>query len=193
MRRLRGRSGITSVPGWRAQINKVIVSIPVFFSRFSSRARVAARKYRGCDHDIDRPVDGVKSPFGYSPLLYHDHPPVSDFRGHGTMMLSRKNTKRDFEDTEQEGVCVPSLSRQKGAHKTAGEFIKTQWNPPLQPLLSCTRATLEKTKGPNQVLLQFSLWTPTIPQNVTRRTPTTIRFLMGRENEQVSSAKNPNC
>jgi len=77
------------------------------------------RKYRGCGHIVDRPVDSVESRFGYPPLLYHDYRPVSEFRGHGTKALSRKNITPSFEDTEHKETCVPSLSGQRGGTKNA--------------------------------------------------------------------------
>ena len=48
---------------------KVMVSMPLFFSCFSTRIRFAVRKYSGCDYAVDRPVDGVESRFRCSPLL----------------------------------------------------------------------------------------------------------------------------
>jgi hypothetical protein len=50
-----------------------MVNVLLFFSRFSTMIRFAVRKYRGSSHAIDRPVDGVESRFGYSPLLYYDY------------------------------------------------------------------------------------------------------------------------
>jgi len=95
----------------------------LFFSRFSTRVRFAAKKYRGPDHAVDPPVDGVESRFSSSPLLYHNYRPVSEFRGHGTKVLLRKNIIPSFEDTgHKETVC--RVYPEKGeAHKTPSEFI----------------------------------------------------------------------
>ncbi len=84
--------------------------MPLFFNRFSTRIRLAVRKYRGYGHAIDGPVDGVESRFGYSPLLFHNHQPISEFRAYGTMALLRKNIILRFKDTEYKETYVPSLS-----------------------------------------------------------------------------------
>ena len=54
----------------------------------------------------------------YSPLLYYDYWPVSEFRGHDMKVLSRKNKTPSFEVLEYKKTCVPSLCGQKGGHKT---------------------------------------------------------------------------
>jgi hypothetical protein len=71
---------------------------------------------------IDPPVDGVESLCDCSPLLYHDYPPISEFRGPGTKVLSRKNMTPSLEDSEHKKTCVPSLSGQRGRHKTPSDF-----------------------------------------------------------------------
>ncbi len=112
----------TQISPSRAYI--VIVSVPLFFSRFSTWIRFAVRKYRGCGHAVDRPVDGVESRFGCSPLLYHDYRPVSSFRGHDTKVLSEKNISPSFEDTEHKETCVPSLSGQRGGTKNVKRIYR---------------------------------------------------------------------
>jgi hypothetical protein len=100
-----------------------MVSVSLFFSYFSVRIRFVVLKYRSCCHAVDPPVDGVKSLWGCSPLLYHDYRPVFEFRGHGTKVLSRKNTAPSFEDSEYKETYVPSLSGQGGCAKTPSDFI----------------------------------------------------------------------
>jgi hypothetical protein len=68
----------------------------LFFNRFSTRIRFAARKYRSLDHAVDPPVDGVKSHFNYSPLLYYEYWPVFGFRGYNTKFASKKNTTSEL-------------------------------------------------------------------------------------------------
>jgi hypothetical protein len=64
----------------------------LFLSRFSIRTRFATKKYCGLDYAIGLPVDGVKSHFNYSHLLYHDFRPAFEFRDYDTKFLSSKNT-----------------------------------------------------------------------------------------------------
>ena len=64
------------------------------------------RKYYGYSHIIDCPIDSVKSPFGCSPLLYHNHWPVSKFWDRSTKLLLRKNIALSFENIEhKEPLC----------------------------------------------------------------------------------------
>jgi hypothetical protein len=100
-----------------SQVYEVMVSVPLFFSRFSTSILVALRKYRGLGHAVDGPVDGVESRFSCSPLLYHECRPVSKFRANSTKILLRKNIVPSFEDTEYKETYTPRLSRQRGAHK----------------------------------------------------------------------------
>jgi hypothetical protein len=102
---------------------EVIVSVPLFFSYFYIKIRFVVRKHRRCDHAIDRSVDGIESLFSCSPLLPYDYRPVSEFRGHGTKVLLRKNISPSFEDSEYKETCAPSLSGQRGRHITLSEFI----------------------------------------------------------------------
>jgi hypothetical protein len=62
---------------------------------------------------VDRPVENVKSCFGYYPLLYHDHRPVPKIRGRGIELLLSLNIAPRFEDTEHKETCLPDLSGQK--------------------------------------------------------------------------------
>jgi hypothetical protein len=62
------------------------------------------RKYYGYGHVINCPVDGVKSPYGCSPLLYYNHWPVSKFRDHNTKLLLRKNIVPKFKETERKEI-----------------------------------------------------------------------------------------
>jgi hypothetical protein len=100
-----------------------MVSVPLFFSYLSIMIRFVARKYYGCGHTIDYPVDGVESRFGCSPLLYYGYWSVFEFRSHDTKILSRKNMALSFEDLEHKETYVPSLSGQRGRHKTPSDFI----------------------------------------------------------------------
>jgi hypothetical protein len=84
--------------------------MPLFFSYLSTRIRFTVRKYRGYNHTIDHPVDGVKSRFGYSLLLYYKYRTASEFRGYGTKVLLRKNIIPSFKDIEYKETFVPSLS-----------------------------------------------------------------------------------
>jgi hypothetical protein len=93
-----------------------MVSVPLFFSSFSIRIQFVVRKYRGCSHAIDRPIDGVDYRFSYSPLLYYSYWPVSEFRYRGTKLLLGKNIALRFEDTEHKETCMLSLSRQSGRY-----------------------------------------------------------------------------
>jgi hypothetical protein len=95
---------------------EVMVSGSLFFSCFSTRIRFAVRKYHGCGHAVDRPVDSVDRRFSCSPLLYHGYWPVSEFRYRGTKLLSGKNMAPRFEDTEHKETCMPSLSGQSGRY-----------------------------------------------------------------------------
>jgi hypothetical protein len=61
---------------------KVIFSIPLFFGYFFTIIRFVVRKYYDYSYAIDYPVNGVESPFGYSPLFYYNYWSVSGFRGH---------------------------------------------------------------------------------------------------------------
>ena len=74
------------------------------------------RKYHGCSYAIDRPIDSVKSRFSCFLLLCHDYWPVSEFRGHGTKILSRNNLTLSFEDTKHKETCIPSLSGHRGKY-----------------------------------------------------------------------------
>lgn len=65
--------------------------MPLSFSYFYIRIQFAVRKYRGCSYTVDRPVNGVKSHFGYWPLLYYKFGPISHFRGHGSKALLRES------------------------------------------------------------------------------------------------------
>jgi hypothetical protein len=89
-----------------SEIYKVIISLLLFFSYFSTRIRVIMRKYHGCGYTVDRPIDGVKSRFGGSPLLYYNYQPLSKFRGHGMKVESRKNISLRFEDTKHKETCT---------------------------------------------------------------------------------------
>jgi hypothetical protein len=93
-----------------------MVSVPLFFSYFSIRIRFTVRKYRGCGHVVDRPVDGVDRRFSYSPLLYDSYWPASEFRYRSTKLLLRKNVAPMFKDTEHKKTYMPSLSRQSGRY-----------------------------------------------------------------------------
>ena len=88
---------------------EVIVSFPLFFSRFPTTIRLAVRKYCSCGHAIDRPV--VR--FGCSPLLYHDYWPASKFRCHSVKVLSRKKMIASFADlghrTPREFMCLHNV------------------------------------------------------------------------------------
>ena len=72
------------------------------------------RKYCGCDYAVDHIVDGVKSRFSCSHLLYHEYRPVSKFRANKTKVLLRKNIALSFEDTEQKETCVCRVYPEKG-------------------------------------------------------------------------------
>ena len=76
------------------------------------------------DHAVDRFVDGVESRFDCSPMLYHDHRPVSEFRRHGTKVGSRKNMTSSFEDTKHKRSCIPSLSEQRGDTQNAKQIYR---------------------------------------------------------------------
>jgi hypothetical protein len=65
---------------------------------------------------IDYPVSGVKSPFGYSPLLYYNHWPVSKFRDPRMKLLLANNIALSFEDIEHKETYVPDLSGQSGRY-----------------------------------------------------------------------------
>jgi hypothetical protein len=99
-----------------------MVSVLLFFSYFSIRIQFVVRKYRSRGHAVDPPVDGVKSLWECSPLLYHDYQPVFEFRAHGTKVLLRKNMTPSFEDSEHKETSLPSLFRQRG-RKTPSDFI----------------------------------------------------------------------
>ena len=68
-----------------------LVSVQLFFSHFSIRIQFIVRKYYSCSYTIDRPIDRVESHFGCSPLLHCNYRPISEFRGHGTKVLLRRN------------------------------------------------------------------------------------------------------
>src|SRR5450432_3017515 len=97
-----------------SQIYKVIVSLLLFFSYFSIRIRIVVRKLLQFSYTIDCPVNSVESYCSCSPLLCHHYWPFSEFRGHGTKVLSRNNMTLSFEDTEDKETCMPSLSGQRG-------------------------------------------------------------------------------
>lgn len=101
------------------RVYEVIVSVPLFFSLFSTRIRFAVRKYHGLGPAVDRPIDGVESRFSCSPLPYREYQPVSKFRANSTKVLSRKNMVPSFEVTEHKESCMPSLSGQKGCAQDA--------------------------------------------------------------------------
>ena len=106
---------------WGSQIStsqtyKVIISLLLFFSYFSTRIRFAMRKYHDYSYAVDRPVDSVESGFSCFPLLYPVYRPVSEFRGHGTKVLSRNNIALSFEDKKHKETCMPSLSGQRGRY-----------------------------------------------------------------------------
>jgi len=89
------------------------------------------RKYYGCGYVVDRPVDSVESCFSCIPLLYHDYRPISEFRGHGTKVLSRNNLALSFEDTKHKETCMPSLSGQRGKYtKRQANLLRLQRSRP---------------------------------------------------------------
>jgi hypothetical protein len=73
---------------------------------------VAGGRGDSCGHIIDYPVGGVESPFGYSPLLYYNHWPISKFRDPSMKLLLRKDKALSFEDIEHKETYVPDLSGQ---------------------------------------------------------------------------------
>jgi hypothetical protein len=102
-----------------------MISLLLFFSYLSARIRIVVRKYHGCSDSADRSVDGIENSFSCSPLLYHDHWPVSKFRDGSTKLLSRINRVLRFEDTKHKKTCMPSLSGLKGGvHKMPSELLR---------------------------------------------------------------------
>jgi hypothetical protein len=91
-----------------------MISLLLFFSYLSISIRFVIRKYYGCGHVIDCPVDGVESPVSCSPLLYYNDWPVSKFRDRSTKLLSRKNIAPRFKDIERKETLMPDLSGQSG-------------------------------------------------------------------------------
>jgi len=85
----------------------------LFFSYFSIRVWFIVRKYYNYGYVINCPVDGVESPFGYSPLFYYNYWPVSKFRDCNIKLLLRKNIAPKFKDIERKDLY-------------AG-FIRTKW------------------------------------------------------------------
>jgi hypothetical protein len=100
-----------------------MVSVPLFFSHFSTGIRFAVRRYHGFGYAIYHPVDGVKSGLDCNPLLYHDYKPVSEFRGHRTKVLLRKNMTPSFEDIEHKETYVPYPDKEEGI-QNAEEFYR---------------------------------------------------------------------
>ena len=73
------------------QIYKVIISSLLVFSYFSTRARLAVKTILQFGYTVDYPIDGVKSRFSCSPLLYLEYRPISKFRDYNTKVLLREN------------------------------------------------------------------------------------------------------
>jgi hypothetical protein len=105
---------------------------------------------------VDRPVESVKSCCRYYPLLYHDYRSVSEFRGHGTKVLSRKNLTPSFEHLEHKETCVPSLSGQRGRHKTPSDLPRL-YNVVLTGTLAVLYYALYRIHIKCGVLLEFSI------------------------------------
>ena len=85
----------------------------LFFSYFSTRARLIVRKILQFGYAINRPVKSVKSCYSYYPLLYYDYRPVPRIRGRGIELLLSPNIALRFEDAEHKETCIPDLSGQK--------------------------------------------------------------------------------
>ena len=99
----------------------------LFFSYFSTRARLAVRKILQFGYAVDRPVENVKSCYSYYPLLYHDYQPVLKIRGRGIELLLSVNIAPSFEDTEPKETCLPDLSGQKWeVHKMPSILISEE-------------------------------------------------------------------
>jgi hypothetical protein len=99
----------------------------LFFSYFSTRARLAVREILQFGYAIDRPVQSVKSCYSYYPLLYYDYLPVSGIRGHGIELLISSNIAPRFEDIEHKETYLPNLSGQKWeVHKMPSILISEE-------------------------------------------------------------------
>jgi hypothetical protein len=100
-----------------------MVSVLLFFSRFSTRIRFGVRKYRGLGHAVDRPVDGVKSRFSCFPPALARVSACLQFRANSTKFLSIKNLVPSFEDPEHKETCMPNLSGQRGRRRTKRQAL----------------------------------------------------------------------
>jgi hypothetical protein len=74
-----------------------MLSVLLFLSHFSIRIQFAERKYRGLGYAVDCPVDGVKSHFSCSPLLYHGY-----INGRGKRSRKRKSAALEAGEPEPE-------------------------------------------------------------------------------------------
>src|SRR5436190_7647511 len=99
-----------------SQIYKVIISLLLFFSYFSTRIQIVVRKMLQFSYTINYLVNSIKSCCSCFPLLYYNHWPVSKFRDHSMKLLSRINMALRFEDTEHKEPLCPNLSRQSGRY-----------------------------------------------------------------------------
>jgi hypothetical protein len=68
------------------------------------------RKYYGCSYIINYPIDGIKSPFSCSLLLYYKYWPISKFRDLSIKLLLRKNIAPRFKGIKHKETFMPDLS-----------------------------------------------------------------------------------
>ena len=87
----------------RLPLTKIIVSVPLFSSRFSARICFIVRKYRRIGHALDRPVDDVRSRFSY-PSYY-------------TMTISLSPNLQSLHNSS--AICVNGLSPLMSKHAPA--------------------------------------------------------------------------
>jgi hypothetical protein len=76
------------------------LGVPLFFSSFSIRIQCTERKYYGYGNAVDRPVRGVESRFGCSPLLYYEYRSVSKFRNYNLSIYWERIMSPSFKDTK---------------------------------------------------------------------------------------------
>jgi hypothetical protein len=92
---------------------QTLISLLLFFSYFSTRARLIVRKILQFGYAIDRPAKSVKSCYRYYPLLYYNYRPLPGIRGRGIELLLSSNIAPRFKDIEYKETCLPGLSGQK--------------------------------------------------------------------------------
>lgn len=87
------------------------------FDISSQATSLQREKYDGLDHAVDRSVHSVQNRFNCTPLLYHDHLRVFEFRSVRTTILSRKKIASSFEDTQPLKICTPEFLRARDLHQ----------------------------------------------------------------------------